>query len=99
MAEFFTHAFFWWPVFILAALGLAAARPSRGIGIIAVGILLIFFSSLSAASGGTKGLLWTLYGILVLVLWLPFLRHAFISRPLLKFYRASMPELSATERD
>src|SRR5579863_6039203 len=99
MAEFFAGGFFWWPVFILAVLGLAAARPSRGMGIIAVGILLIFFSALSAASGGTKGLLWTLYGILALVLWLPFLRHAFISRPLLKFYRASMPELSATERD
>src|SRR5579863_7473318 len=99
MAEFFAGGFFWWPVFILAALAVAAARPSRSIGIIAVGILLIFFSALSAASGGTKGLLWTLYGILALVLWLPFLRHAFISRPLLKFYRASMPELSATERD
>ena len=99
MAEFFTHAFFWWPVFILAALGLTAARPSRGMGIIAFGVLLIFFSALSAASDGTKGLLWTLYVVLALVLWLPSLRRTFISRPLLKFYRASMPELSATERD
>src|SRR5579863_4868936 len=99
MAEFFAGGFFWWPVFILAALAVAAARPSRSIGIIAVGILLIFFSALSAASGGTKGLLWTLYGILALVLWLPFLRRRLISAPLLRFYRASMPELSATERD
>ncbi|MGE5626329.1 MAG: acyl-CoA dehydrogenase [Bacillota bacterium] len=99
MAEFFTHAWFWWPAFILVALGLAAARPARLAWLVGLGILLIFFSALSAASDGTKGLLWTLYAVLFLVLCLPFLRRAFISRPLLKFYRASMPEISQTERD
>src|SRR5215469_11195974 len=99
MAQFFASGFFWWLVFILVALGLAAARPSRFAWLLGLLVFMIIFSASSDASGGTKGLLWTLYSILVLVLTLSFLRRGFISKPLLKFYRAAMPELSTTERE
>jgi acyl-CoA dehydrogenase len=99
MADFFTHGFFWWPVFILAALGFAAARPARAAWLIGLAVLLGFFSGISAAAGGTKALLWILYAILVVMLYVAPLRRLLISTPLLKFYRAAMPEISATERD
>src|SRR5580704_16214748 len=98
MAEFFASALFWWPVFILVALGVAAARPARFICFVIFAVLLIFFS-VSHVSGGMKALLWTLYGITVLVLWFGPLRRLFISNRLLAFYRSSMPELSSTERE
>jgi acyl-CoA dehydrogenase len=99
MVEFFTHGFFWWPLILLTLLGLAAARPARGIWLVVLAILMASFSGISAAGGGVKALLWVMYGLLVLLMWVAPLRRMLISNRLLKFYRASMPEISATERD
>src|SRR5690348_8830811 len=99
MALFFLHVLIWWPIFIGTLLGLAASRTSRGVWIMALGILMIVFSALSGAAGGIKALLWVSYWIMVFCLWLPGLRRAFLTRPLLRFYRAAMPELSTTERE
>ncbi len=99
MALFFLHVLIWWPIFIGTLLGLAASRTSRGVWFISLLVLLICFSALSGSAGIVIALLWTLYGILVLFLWLPWLRRALLSRPLLAFYRAAMPELSTTERE
>ena len=98
MTEFLSSGFFWWPTFILVALGVAAARPARFAGFVIFAILLILFS-VSHVSGGMKALLWVCYSVTVLVLWLPFLRRPLISNRLLAFYRSSMPELSSTERE
>ena len=98
MADLFASGFLWWPVFILAALGVAAARPTRFAGFVIFAVLLSFFSA-SHVSGGMNGLLWTLYGISVLLLWFGPFRRLFISNRLLNFYRRSMPELSSTERE
>ena len=99
MAEFFTHAWFWWPAFLIVATALAAARPVKAAWLLGLLVFIIFFSAISGADGGTKALVWILYWILVLVLMLPFLRRRLISGPLLRFYRAAMPEISPTERD
>jgi len=99
MFQLLQSGFFWWPVFILAALGLATARPSRFACFVVFAVLLGFFSATTHASGAIKALLWVFYGLSVLVLWFGPLRRAFISNRLLKFYRASMPELSSTERE
>ncbi|HEY1773880.1 MAG TPA: acyl-CoA dehydrogenase [Gammaproteobacteria bacterium] len=98
MTDFFASGFLWWPVFILAALGVAAARPTRFAGFVIFAVLLIVFST-SHVSGGMKALLWVLYGVAVVVLWFGPFRRLFISNRLLAFYRASMPELSSTERE
>ncbi|HEY1992144.1 MAG TPA: acyl-CoA dehydrogenase family protein, partial [Gammaproteobacteria bacterium] len=98
MTAFFANGFFWLLVCIVVALALAAARPSRFVWFVSFAVLLGFFSA-SHVPGGVKALLWVVYAVVVLVLWIPWLRRAFISNRLLRFYRASMPEISATERD
>lgn len=99
MAEYFTHAFFWWPLFLVLLTALAAARTNRGVWIVCLGVYAILFSAGSAAGGGVKAILWCLYWLTVAVWLLPFLRRAVISNRVLRFYRKAMPEISATERD
>lgn len=99
MAEYFTHALFWWPLFIVLLTALAVARTSRGVWIVCLGVYVIAFSASSAASGGIKAVLWCIYWIGVAVALLPPLRRFIISNRVLRFYRRAMPELSATERD
>ncbi|MFI4920401.1 MAG: acyl-CoA dehydrogenase family protein, partial [Gammaproteobacteria bacterium] len=99
MVEFFTRAFFWWPVFILVLMGLAAARPARGGWFISLFIFMMSFSSASAADPSTKQVLWSLYFLAALVAYVRPLRRWLISNRLLRFYRASMPVISSTERD
>ena len=94
MVEFFTHAFFWWPVFILVLMGFAAARPARGGWFIGLFIFMTSFSSASAADPSTKRVLWILYFLAVLVAYVGPLRRWLISNRLLRFYRASMPVIS-----
>ena len=98
MAAFFANGFFWLLVFMVAALALAAARPSRFACFVVFAVLLGFLSA-SHVAGGIKASLWLVYAITLLVLWIPWLRRLLISNRLLKFYRASMPEISATERE
>ena len=99
MAEFFIHALVWVPVLILVLLGLAAARTKLGVWLITLGALWIVFSATSSADPSTKRILLALYILGALLTAVPFLRRRLISRPLLRFYRASMPELSTTERE
>ena len=99
MVEFFTHAFFWWPMFIVVLTAVAATRPKRGVWIVTLGIFFTVFSSTSAADGGTKALLWCLYFLGVLVALVPPLRRWLISNRVLRYFRASMPAISSTERD
>jgi acyl-CoA dehydrogenase len=98
MFHLLQSGFFWWPVFIAVFLGLAAARPACLGLFVVLAVLLGLFSGLSH-KGGLIGLLWVLYVIAFLVLWVPSLRRLFISNRLLNFYRRSMPEISATERE
>lgn len=99
MVEFFTHAFFWWPLFILVLTGLAAVRPARGGWFVCLFVFLVVFSSGSAAAVFTKRIFWAAYFLALLVAYLPPLRRWLISNRLLRFYRASMPVISSTERD
>lgn len=99
MADFFTHSFVWWLIFLLAFLGLAAAKPARGVWLTALLILMCFFTALARAAGGTIAILWVLYSFTVLVMYAGWLRRLLISNRVLAFYRRSMPEISATERD
>ena len=98
MFHLLQSGFFWWPVFIAVFLGLAAARPARFAMWVVLLVLLILFTVFSHAPGMIS-LLWPLFGIFFLVLWLPSLRRLLISNRLLSFYRRSMPEISATERE
>src|SRR5579859_876896 len=99
MTEFFIHALIWWPILILVLLGLAAARTRRGVWFVTLGFLWVVFAATSGADHFTGRILLALYILGVLATSLPFLRRRLISRPLLRFYRASMPELSTTERE
>ena len=99
MPDFLIHILIWWPLFLVLVTGLAAVRPGRGVWVVLLGIYMVLFSSTSHAGGGTIALLWTLYGIGLLLTYVAPLRRAFISDRLLRFYRASMPSLSSTERD
>src|SRR5579859_3330857 len=99
MALFFLQVLIWWPILILVLLGLAAARARRGVWIVSLGALWIVLASTSSVDPVIKRTLLALYILGVLATSLPFLRRAFISRPLLRFYRAAMPELSTTERE
>jgi len=99
MLEFLTHGFFWWPIILLSLLGLAAARPARTPMFIVLAVVLGLFSGISAVSGPWKALVWILFSIAVLLAYIAPLRRLVLSNRVLKFYRNSMPEISATERD
>ena len=100
MADFYTHAWFWWPVFIAAALALAAGGAKRGSWALALFVLMCFFSTgVGAESGGGTALLWTLYLILLVLMYVAPLRRWLFSNRLYRFYKASMPAISGTERD
>jgi len=98
MFHLLQSGFFWWPVFLAVFLGLAAARPARFASFVVLAVLLGFFSGLSHKDG-LIGFLWMLYGAAFVVFYVPWLRRLLISNRLLSFYRRSMPEISATERE
>ena len=96
---FFASAWFWWPVFLIAAMGLAAGRARRSVWFTSIGFLLFLFAINGAAGESIKGLLWILYTIAFFTAYIPPLRRWLISNRLLRFYRSAMPELSGTERE
>src|SRR5579885_1212841 len=98
MFHLLQSGFFWWPVFLAVFLGLAAARPARFGVFVVLAVLLALFSAFSYKPW-LIGLFWWVYGLAFLVFYIPWLRRLAISNRLLAFYRRSMPEISATERE
>ena len=99
MTGFFTHAFFWWPALLVALTALAAARPRKGVWIVALGILWMTFAASSAADPFTKRFFLLLYLLGISVTVIPPLRRWLISNRVLRYFRAAMPPISSTERD
>ena len=99
MIELLGNLLLLWLLGIVLAIGLAAARASRGGWFLAFAILLVVYTVGISRHGAVIAPLWTLYWALLCIFYIPALRRRLISGPLLRFYRASMPELSATERD
>ncbi len=99
MIELLGNLLLLWLLGVVLAIGLAAARASRGGWFLAFAILLVVCTVGISRHGAVIAPLWTLYWALFCLFYIPALRRRLISGPLLRFYRASMPELSSTERD
>lgn len=99
MSEVLNSALFWWAILALTALTLAYRGVSRPVWTVTLVIVLAGFSLWAPAPLWAKTALWALYGVVGLLFNIGMLRRLFISRPLLRFYRDAMPEISQTERD
>lgn len=92
-------SWFAWALLIVVTLAVLYRRPGRVPGFAAVGVAVALF--LLFTDAGTLARLVILVGYVVVAALfnVPFLRRRFISAPVLRFYRSSMPEISQTERD
>lgn len=88
-----------WLLLIAVVLGVFYTRPSRETGFAIVGAAIALFVLFAAASAFGKLLVLVSFAVPAVLFNVPSLRRQFVSAPLLKFYRSSMPEISQTERD
>lgn len=89
----------WWALFLGVPLALLHVRVSLLTWTLAVVTMLAVFTRFSGAAWGWQVLLWILLFAPLVLLWVPPLRRTLFSDRLFDFYRASMPELSRTERE
>lgn len=73
-------------------------RLPRSIGFVSSGLLLLLASIFTNASVFGLSLLWLLWLITAGLIWLPMGRRRYITVPLLRYFRKSLPPLSETER-
>jgi len=96
---FYTQVLFWIAVFLVTGLAFAAGGGRRSAWLLGIGVLLIVFTTSESSWHGAIRFLWSLYLAVLLVMTIPSLRRWVISDRLYRFYKASMPDISATERD
>ncbi|MEX0900931.1 MAG: acyl-CoA dehydrogenase [Gammaproteobacteria bacterium] len=92
-------ALLWWLVFVFALLALAYVHASRAAWTGVLLAVLLVYSELSPAAGWIKAFVWFAFAAPLVVVWAPTLRRRLFSDRLYAFYRASMPDLSRTERE
>ncbi len=92
-------ALLWWLIFVAALLSLAFVRASLLAWSGVLLALLVVYSELSPAATWIKTLVWILFATPLVIVWIPALRRKLFSDRLYAFYRASMPDLSRTERE
>lgn len=89
----------WWALFLGVPLALLHVRVSLLTWTLAVVTILALVTRFSGVAWGWQVLLWVVLFAPLVVLWIPPLRRMLFSDRLFDFYRASMPELSRTERE
>ncbi|HWP94552.1 MAG TPA: acyl-CoA dehydrogenase [Gammaproteobacteria bacterium] len=99
MNALISNPYLWWLLIIALALALAGWRAPRRIWTPLLGAAVAGLIVFSSAPIWSKVLAAALYLVPALLFNVTPLRRALLSTPLLRFYRASMPEISATERD
>ena len=89
----------WFVLFAAVLLALAFMRASLAIWTGVLAVLLALFTDAGDAPWWVDALLWLVVAAPLVVLWVPALRRRVFSDRLYAFYRASMPDLSRTERE
>lgn len=89
----------WWIAFAIAATACTYLGVARRIWVLVLGLIVAGLVRFSAGPEWSEWLALALWGVPALLFSVAPLRRNLVSRPLLAFYRASMPELSATERE
>lgn len=98
MHELVTNVWLWWTLLLVVAATLAYRGAPRLVWTIALGLVVASFYIWAAAPWVLKVLLLGAYLLPALLFNIPLLRRTFFAKPLLRFYRNAMPEISATER-
>lgn len=99
MFDAWTHPLFWWAVLLITALTLGYRGAPRSVWTAALGAVVAGFVFWSNSFPVTKLIVLLAYGLPALAFNLPQLRRGWISKPMFRFYRNAMPEISQTERD
>jgi acyl-CoA dehydrogenase len=94
-----SHPAIWWAAFALAAIACAYAGASRRAWTVLLGLVVAGLVRFSAGPLWSEVLAVALWAVPAVLFGIPALRRALLSAPMLSFYRRSMPELSATERE
>ena len=97
--EFITTGWFWWPLLVLAAIGLIYLAASAVTWLIAGVGLLVLFSLYAGAAWWIKAIVWVVYLVPIVGLGFPLLRRKLISDRVLDLFRENMPLISPTERE
>ncbi len=92
-------ALLWLLGFLALGGALAYRRSSLATSTIALLIALVVYTNLSDASEAWKLLCWVAFAGIAVVLNVPALRRAWLTKPLLDTYRRISPEMSDTERE
>lgn len=93
------NAWIAWPALGVALLTVLHLRPGRVAGFAIAGVAVAAFVLLSDVGVVAKLVVVATYVAVAVLFNASPLRRRLISAPLLRFYRASMPEISRTERD
>jgi acyl-CoA dehydrogenase len=93
------QAALWWTAYALAAIACAYLGVGRRTWTVLLGALAAGLVCFSAGPLWSEALAFGLWALPALLFGIAPLRRLLLSRPLLAFYRSSMPELSATERE
>ncbi len=89
----------WLLAFLTVITVLSYNRASLKVWTVGVAVFLLLFSRLSQASPTGLIVSWGIFVIAFLPLYLSSWRYKLITKPILKFYRQSMPTMSRTERE
>lgn len=89
----------WFVAFLIVVSVLGYQRASLKVWTLGLGVFLLLFSRLSDASVIGLSVIWVVFLAVFVPLYISSLRYKFISKPILKFYRQSMPTMSRTERE
>jgi len=93
------NAWLGWLILLAVVATVLYRRPGREKGFAITGVTVIGFVLLFSVSAAAKLAVIAVFGVLAVVFNVASLRRQFISAPMLRFYRSSMPEISQTERD
>ncbi len=88
-----------WIIFLLLILGLLYYQVPKRITLAVLGAVLVIFSVTQVASTASLIVFWLLYLPITLLLLVPPLRQRLLTKRLMAWFKASQPEISASERD